>query len=275
MKLFLLRTLCLLLSFAIVEAPAASITSSFDAANYGGAGTFSTVYTSGNVGAGLASTGYRLEVLSGTANAGTGGIYATPTALGVTGPDAGLTDGAGTVYISSNDAFGIDKGPSIAFSARYLTASANDLVLGKIKVAKETSGSGNQSSYMAFATRNHNTGILAEAIRLTSDGSLKVTGAIVNAPVNGGAITTGGTIDTTVGTNRVQPAAAVTGMILEAGVADGQRFTLINESAAINTITMDAAGTSNVADGVTTVVAGLTAQSYYWTAGAARWFPEK
>lgn len=89
------------------------------------------------------------------------------------------------------------------------------------------------------------------------------------------AIATSGTIDTTnVGTARLAPASAVTGIIIEAGINAGQRVTVINQSAAINSITMAASGTSNVANGVTCVIAGLTAKSFVWNSVTALWYPE-
>jgi hypothetical protein len=80
------------------------------------------------------------------------------------------------------------------------------------------------------------------------------------------------TLDTTIGLWRANPAAARTGIILEAGVTLGQRFTLINLAAGANTLTMAAAGTSNVADGVACVVAGLTAAHFVWDTTSARWY---
>jgi hypothetical protein len=101
-------------------------------------------------------------------------------------------------------------------------------------------------------------------------------GALNTTPANGGAVTTGGTISTSnTSCVRVSPAAAVTGMILGAGTVDGQRVTIANEATAANTVTFAAAGTSNVADGTSSVIAGLTARSFVWISNSSRWFPEK
>jgi hypothetical protein len=101
-------------------------------------------------------------------------------------------------------------------------------------------------------------------------------GALTTTTTNGGAVTTGGTISTSnTSCVRVSPAAAVTGVILGAGSVDGQRVTISNEATAANTITFAAAGTSNVADGTSSVIAGLTARSFVWVANSSRWFPEK
>lgn len=86
-------------------------------------------------------------------------------------------------------------------------------------------------------------------------------------------VTTGGTI-TTVNTSTVTVAtttAAVTGVILSAGTIDMQKAYIVNKSA--NSITMAASGTSNVANGVTDVIAAASAHEYIWIAGAALWYP--
>jgi len=65
-------------------------------------------------------------------------------------------------------------------------------------------------------------------------------------------------------------AGAVTGVILTAGTVDGQEITLINTSA--NSITFAAVGTSNVADGVSAVIAANRSLSLVWSATAAKWY---
>lgn len=85
------------------------------------------------------------------------------------------------------------------------------------------------------------------------------------------ALATGGTIDTSPGIARVNPAAAVTAVVM-APSRGNQFVTVVNEAAAANTIAFDVAGTSNVADGAGTVLAGLTARSFVWDSTARRWF---
>lgn len=63
---------------------------------------------------------------------------------------------------------------------------------------------------------------------------------------------------------------AVTGVILTAGVTDGQQVILFNTSA--NSVTFAAAGTSNVADGVSAVIPALRAMQFDWDATSARWY---
>src|SRR5690349_18485658 len=86
---------------------------------------------------------------------------------------------------------------------------------------------------------------------------------------NGATIPTGGLYST-----RVTAAAAVTGVILQPGTYPGQEVTVVHEGAAANTITMAAAGTSNVADGVGTVIAGLTAKTFVWDSSTKLWYRE-
>lgn len=89
-------------------------------------------------------------------------------------------------------------------------------------------------------------------------------------------VATGNTINTAaLSTARTAPAGAVTGVILQAGVAPGQEVTVINESVAANSITFAAAGTSNVADGVSDVIAGLQARTFIWDASTLLWYPMK
>jgi hypothetical protein len=87
------------------------------------------------------------------------------------------------------------------------------------------------------------------------------------------AVITGGTIPTGAGiVERVSPAAAVTGVILTPGTVTGQTVTVVNEAIAANSVTMAAAGTSNVADGVTTVIPGLRASTFTWDTGTSLWY---
>ena len=89
------------------------------------------------------------------------------------------------------------------------------------------------------------------------------------------AIATAGTI--TPGPNytvRLAPAGAVTGVIMAKGIYPGQECCLINESVAGSTITFAAAGTSNVADGASSALAGLLARALIWDSVAQLWYRE-
>lgn len=81
-----------------------------------------------------------------------------------------------------------------------------------------------------------------------------------------------GTIAVTSEISRVAPAAAVTGVIVAAGTTNGQSLTIVNESTGASSVTMAIAGTSNVANGVSTVIAGLTAASFVWDSATSLWY---
>jgi hypothetical protein len=69
--------------------------------------------------------------------------------------------------------------------------------------------------------------------------------------------------------------ASRTGVILQAGVRDGQMVAVMNMTDAAENITFAVAGTSNVADGTASVIARDTARTFYWNATSARWYPSK
>lgn len=72
------------------------------------------------------------------------------------------------------------------------------------------------------------------------------------------------------GTMVVTTGGAVTGTIVQLGTYHGQMLTLINNSA--NTITMAAAGTSNVAAGVAAIVPATAALSLVYNALDSKWY---
>ena len=74
------------------------------------------------------------------------------------------------------------------------------------------------------------------------------------------------------GSARVTAAAARTGFIVPVGTRHGQRLTIFVESAAANTVTAAAAGSSNLAGGVTYVLAGLEAHVFEWNSVTALWY---
>lgn len=68
----------------------------------------------------------------------------------------------------------------------------------------------------------------------------------------------------------VDNGGAVTGIILTAGVVDGQILHIVNAAAA--TVTFAASGTSNVADGTSAVIAANRAISLIWDSGTSLWY---
>lgn len=71
---------------------------------------------------------------------------------------------------------------------------------------------------------------------------------------------------------RTAPTGAYTGIILPPGSKTLYQVTIVNESVAANTLTMAASGTSNVADGTSCVILGLTQKTFIWDAGTALWY---
>ncbi|SRR5229473_58952 len=82
-------------------------------------------------------------------------------------------------------------------------------------------------------------------------------------------IAASGTIDTAKGLVRLNPAAAVAGIIMAPGTRPGQLCCVVNEAAAANTITMAALATSNVSNGVLNIITGPAAKVYVWNSLAA------
>ncbi|HLI05205.1 MAG TPA: hypothetical protein VKV40_01400 [Ktedonobacteraceae bacterium] len=75
--------------------------------------------------------------------------------------------------------------------------------------------------------------------------------------------------------SRVNPAAARTGCILQAGTQSGQIVWVVNEAASANSITFAASGTSNVADGTADAIVGLSARLFVWDGSTSLWYPVK
>ncbi len=69
----------------------------------------------------------------------------------------------------------------------------------------------------------------------------------------------------------VDQAAAVTGIIMQAGSFSGQLCWIVNTSAA-NTVTFAASGTSNVATGISAAVGALKASLFIWNGNTRLWY---
>lgn len=106
------------------------------------------------------------------------------------------------------------------------------------------------------------------AIPLISPQSVYSQSSTAPATATAGTITTSG-----VSAARVSPAGAITGVILQAGTFGGQEVAVVNEAIAANTVTFAASGTSNVANGTASVIAGLTARKFVWDTSTTLWYP--
>ena len=71
---------------------------------------------------------------------------------------------------------------------------------------------------------------------------------------------------------RITAAAATTGASLPVGSFNGQIIIIELSTAAANTVTFAAAGTSNVAGGAAVSMAGLAAHMFMWDATLLLWF---
>ncbi|HVT97047.1 MAG TPA: hypothetical protein VHE33_06035 [Acidobacteriaceae bacterium] len=106
--------------------------------------------------------------------------------------------------------------------------------------------------------------------QLTGSGPVSAMSATSPDPGAGGTIATAG-----VGVALVTPAAARTGIILQAGTVNGQEVWVVNQGAAANTLTFHTTpATSNVADSATEpAIAGLKARKYVWVSAVSLWYP--
>ncbi len=104
----------------------------------------------------------------------------------------------------------------------------------------------------------------------TSAGTLALVQSSPGDPGNAGTFTTAG-----VAIVRTNPAAARTGMIMQAGTFPGQICIVVNESVAARSVTFDIAGTSNVADGANITIFGLQAKLFVWDSGNALWIAQE
>lgn len=108
--------------------------------------------------------------------------------------------------------------------------------------------------------------------KLTSSGNANLSTLIGGQSSTAPATAQAGSISTGNRISRVSPAGAITAVVLTSGVNAGQDVTVVNEAIAANTITFDVAGTSHVADGVSTVIPGLTAARFVWDSGTSLWY---
>jgi hypothetical protein len=95
------------------------------------------------------------------------------------------------------------------------------------------------------------------------------------SPTSSQAIVSGATILRNVNgweyeTIPVSLSAAATGVILQAGLTNGEQITVINTSA--NPISFAASGTSHVADGASDTIAALRAATFRWLAAMDLWY---
>ena len=120
--------------------------------------------SSGNLGIGNDTARSRLSVSDGTINTAGEAVYQGY----IVGADrSALTEG--NLTIQSNDALAINKGGSIAFGGRAVSASTAGANWAKIAGLKENATTAEYGGYLQFSTRP-NSGAAAERARITSGG---------------------------------------------------------------------------------------------------------
>jgi hypothetical protein len=131
--------------------------------------------SSGNVGIGTSSPRAKLEVTDGTTNTAGEAVYQAY----VVGADrSGLTEG--NITVQSNDAMAINKGGSIAFGGRAVSASASGANWSRIAGLKEDGTTSQYNGYLQFCTRS-TAGGMTEKMRIDSIGNVIFGGTSANA----------------------------------------------------------------------------------------------
>lgn len=100
-------------------------------------------------------------------------------------------------------------------------------------------------------------------------------GALIQSPTprsgTSPTLATSGTIThNNCGIAKVTNAGATTGNIIQAGSYDGQLLIVINQGS--GSVTMAAAGTSNVVQGTSAVIPATAASVFVWNATDSRWY---
>lgn len=187
---------------------------------------------------------------------------------------AALTWLAATAYQANYQ----DSANFLQYMIKSGSMTAGKLYFGGFDVARITNagapGAGAKAYARAMMASNGFGGTLkVGAAFLDGDFDMQNGAASFGQSATAPAIGAGGTI-TTANTTvaRVSPAGAVAGVIMQAGTVSGQKIIVINEAVAANTVTFAVAGTSNVADGVASVIAGLKSASFYWDTGTNLWY---
>jgi hypothetical protein len=112
--------------------------------------------------------------------------------------------------------------------------------------------------------------LLSEGVQLAqlyneSHGSIESSTA--PALASSGTITTSG-----LNTSRIAPTAAITAVILQAGLGPCQSIWVVNEGSQSSTVTLAASATSNAAGGVNEVIPGGQGRQYVWDDQTNLWY---
>ena len=210
---------------------------------------------------GLTSTGAIIVTGAITSSAGFVGPLlsaASATGVGTAGNPLALNATSGTAGVATGG-----NGANASLTAGN----------GGTGVAGGNGGNTNVTAGNGFAT-NGNGG----SINLTPGtpngtgvrGAVNIAGPL-RSPTSGTQVPTVTIFFPTAGFNqRVVPAGVLAGVVLEAGIVDGQTINIINTSTF--SITFAASGASNVADGVLAVIPALRAMIFTWATGTSLWY---
>ena len=124
------------------------------------------VFDGVDLGVGIGTPLYTLDVLSGTANDAAG----TPVAR-IVGANQAITAESATLSVQSNSNMAIDTGGSIMFGGRGTTSSTTAASYGHIAGRKENGTSANFAGYIQIGTSD-STGNITEQVRIDSLGNV-------------------------------------------------------------------------------------------------------
>ena len=173
-----------------------------------------------------------------------------------------ITNGGTPVYsgggaqfnVSSNHVFG--SSTPIGSGANLLSLKTTNTAIAQLATQNVAS----QTANILTCYASDGTTVL---LQIDKSGNLLAASLATSQSASAAAIGNNSTITTSIGIARVNPAANVTGIIMQAGTQMGQRCVVRNESAF--TVTFDVAGTSHVADGATSPISANCSREFEWS----------
>jgi len=196
---------------------------------------------------------------------------------------------------STGDALSVAMGTNVAGMAIAVTSAATgvsdegavlnashtgDLVAGADLVRISSTGSISASSNLVSLVQATGAGVAgANALHINASGAnveaIEIeAGILFEATVTANGAGNGETLSVAANISFYDPnGASRTGVILAAGLRDGQRLHVVNFADAAESITFAAAGTSRVSNGASCVIGQFEGLSFVWHAGTSLWYP--
>lgn len=166
------------------------------------------------------------------------------------------------------------EGQGALASASQATAiGQSSLANAQGSTALGNNASAQGTSSTAVGINSNATGAHQVVLGTLTEDTLVAGGLALSEVTPATALSNGSTISFASPGQSVVPCSAtgnVTGLILTAATVGGQTLWVINESSF--TLTFAASGTSNVADGVSDVIAATTARQFVWDANTSLWY---